>query len=553
MNPPSNIRNWLEGIGLAELTVNFEENHITPDVLHTLDVDDLREMGITSLGHRKRLLMALAALNAREAPPAPPEPAPEPQPAPQAARNPQPAPQSHRETQPPPPRAPRASPPVPPGPQLVPLKAAPPVVREVATAPAPAPETPLPVSDPQPEPPPSAAGKKHRRRAFSASFMTVSICLHLVVAIGAGYWVVQRIEAKRKLQFASGPPTSNPNKRALEHKVSLQKKKNAGGSPAQAKRISVTGLAAKITLPEMPAVPTTSTQFVAGRMAGMGGAGFGSGLGFGNGSGMGVGGAGAGGLGLTMFGARGGAGLTGTFYDLKRDKHGRGNGMVQNHDLYGQVLRGFTSGSNWQMPPHVNCYTGRSRLVAKAFIFPAIPDTEAGKAFNEPATGAGMWLAHYSGSVTPSVSGRYRFVGWGDNVLFVRLGSKTVLDASDLAYLGAADIRVNRGAPVSFPNKPNTPLVAGSWFDVTAGKSIKMEVLIGDEGGIFCAGLLLEKEGVNAGSGKHNIPDLPIFLAAPLGIAEKRLYDDCVSPDALKGPVFHSSSGGGNPLDILKR
>jgi prenyltransferase beta subunit len=76
--------------------------------------------------------------------------------------------------------------------------------------------------------------------------------------------------------------------------VTLQKKINAGGSPAQARRIAVTGLATQITLPDMPSVPTTSTQFVAGRMAGMGGAGMGTGLGFGNGSGMGVGGSGGG-------------------------------------------------------------------------------------------------------------------------------------------------------------------------------------------------------------------------------------------------------------------
>ena len=144
------------------------------------------------------------------------------------------------------------------------------------------------------DPPVSAAPSKPGRKAFSGRFMTVSICVHLVLALGAGYWVVQNIEAKRKLQFANGPPTANPSKRALEHRVSLQQKKNAGGSPAQAQRIAVTGLASKITLPDMPSVPTTSTQFVAGRVAGMGGAGTGTGLGFGSGSGMGVGGTGGG-------------------------------------------------------------------------------------------------------------------------------------------------------------------------------------------------------------------------------------------------------------------
>src|SRR6478672_2729990 len=125
------------------------------------------------------------------------------------------------------------------------------------------------MSLPNTAPPPAPSRSKSKRKAFSATFLTVSIALHLFVAVGAGYWVVQRYEAKRKLQFAAGAPTASPSKRALEHRVSLQKKKNAGGSPAQARRIAVTGLAAKITLPEMPSIPTTSTQFVAGRMAGM--------------------------------------------------------------------------------------------------------------------------------------------------------------------------------------------------------------------------------------------------------------------------------------------
>ena len=80
-----------------------------------------------------------------------------------------------------------------------------------------------------------------------------------------------------------------------------------------------------------------------------------------------------------------------------------------------------------------------------------------------------------------------------------------------------------------------------------------MDILLGDEGGIYCAGLLLEKEGDRPSNGKHNIPDLPIFLAAPLSLSEKRLYDKYISSRALGGPVFSATSGAGNPLDVLKR
>jgi len=535
MNPPTDIPSWLESLGLAALAPVFEENHITPDVLHQMTGEDFREMGITSLGHRKKLLAAVAALNApvvrveTAAPAAPPE---KPQPNPAAK------PPRHERT-------------IKLRPAAVTVSAAP--VPAPAAQPAAQPAAMPPDDPPRIEARPARGGAGHKRKAFSGAFMIASILLHLTLGLGAGYWVVQKLETKRKLQFAGGPPTTSPSKRALEHKVSLQKKRNAGGSPAQARRIAVSGLASKITLPDMPAVPTTSTQFVAGRMAGMGGAGFGTGLGFGNGSGMGVGGMGGGGLGLTMFGARGGAGLTGTFYDLKRDRNGSPNGVRPgNRPHYTKVLKGFTSGNVWRMPSGVSCYTGKSNLVAKAFLFPAIPDEEAGKAFNEPATGPGMWIAHYTGTVKPPVSGRFRFVGWGDNLLAVRLGNKVVLDASDIGYLKSGDNRHDRGS-VSFPNKGATPMLAGSWFDVTAGSSLKMDVILGDEGGIYCAGLLLEREGDRSSTGKHKIPELPLFLAAPLNLAERNLYDKHLSSKALSGPVFSAAPGDGGPLDAIRR
>lgn len=530
MNPPTDIPSWLESIGLAALAPVFEENHITPEVLHQMTGEDFREMGITSLGHRKTLLAAVAALNApgvraAAATPAMPPEKPQPKPAGESARF----------------------------EKTVKLRPAA-VTASAAPVPAPAPQpVAVPSDPPRIEGRPSHGGGGHKRKAFSGAFMIASIVLHLTLGLGAGYWVVQKLETKRKLQFAGGPPTATPSKRALEHKVSLSKKRNAGGSPAQARRIAVAGLASKITLPDMPSVPTTSTQFVAGRMAGMGGAGFGTGLGFGSGSGMGVGGMGAGGLGLTMFGTRGGSGLTGTFYDLKRDKDGKPNGVrAGNRPLYTKVLKGFTSGTVWRMPPGVSCYTGKSNLVSKAFLFPAMPDEEAGKAFNEPATGPGMWIAHYTGTVNPPVSGKFRFVGWGDNLLAVRLGSKVVLDASDIGYLKSRDNRQGRGK-VSFPKKGDTPLLAGSWFEITAGSSLKMDVILGDEGGIYCAGLLLEQEGDRSSTGKHNIPDLPLFLAAPLNLAEKHLYDKYLSSKALNAPVFSAAQGAGGPLDAIKR
>jgi len=56
------IGDWLRTLGLDQYEAIFRQNDIDTELLPTLGADDLRELGITSLGHRKRLLAAIAAL-----------------------------------------------------------------------------------------------------------------------------------------------------------------------------------------------------------------------------------------------------------------------------------------------------------------------------------------------------------------------------------------------------------------------------------------------------------------------------------------------------------
>src|SRR3954453_23516719 len=53
---------WLRGLGLGQYEQAFRDNDVDADLLPTLTTDDLRELGVASLGHRKRLLTAIAAL-----------------------------------------------------------------------------------------------------------------------------------------------------------------------------------------------------------------------------------------------------------------------------------------------------------------------------------------------------------------------------------------------------------------------------------------------------------------------------------------------------------
>ena len=63
------IATWLGSIGLPEHAECFAANDIDFTILRELSNDDLREMGISSLGHRRKILRAIADLD-QAAPPA---------------------------------------------------------------------------------------------------------------------------------------------------------------------------------------------------------------------------------------------------------------------------------------------------------------------------------------------------------------------------------------------------------------------------------------------------------------------------------------------------
>jgi hypothetical protein len=56
------IDSWLRGIGLAQYGEIFRANDIDGELLRRLTNEDLKEIGVASFGHRKKLLEAIAEL-----------------------------------------------------------------------------------------------------------------------------------------------------------------------------------------------------------------------------------------------------------------------------------------------------------------------------------------------------------------------------------------------------------------------------------------------------------------------------------------------------------
>jgi class 3 adenylate cyclase len=58
------VAQWLRNLNLGEYEAFFRDNHIDGSVLSALTNEDLKDLGIASVGHRRKLLEAIAALRA---------------------------------------------------------------------------------------------------------------------------------------------------------------------------------------------------------------------------------------------------------------------------------------------------------------------------------------------------------------------------------------------------------------------------------------------------------------------------------------------------------
>jgi len=58
------IGNWLRGLGLEQYEAGFRQNEVNERVLPKLTQEDLREIGVGPVGHRRMILDAIATLRA---------------------------------------------------------------------------------------------------------------------------------------------------------------------------------------------------------------------------------------------------------------------------------------------------------------------------------------------------------------------------------------------------------------------------------------------------------------------------------------------------------
>ena len=62
------VADWLRALGLERYEAAFRENGVSAEVLCHLTAEDLEGLGVAAIGHRRRLLVAIAKLNEQRTP-----------------------------------------------------------------------------------------------------------------------------------------------------------------------------------------------------------------------------------------------------------------------------------------------------------------------------------------------------------------------------------------------------------------------------------------------------------------------------------------------------
>lgn len=366
------------------------------------------------------------------------------------------------------------------------------------------------------------------KRFSDRRFLFLSVLAHVLFVAIAISLVVQTIVPKHPPVGMRSAPASQPS--APKVRVDPARSSKAMPAAAPSKRI-LADAKSNLALPETPDIPaqgdSTSPLMTAISPGTTDGP-------------IGKPGAPDSGVKVPFFGEPDSTqGLEGHFYDFKRDARDRPTGM----DLgeYAALLKQFTAGA-WKIPSRYKYRESDATLYSKFFFFPAIKDTEAGNAFRASDGGAGLWIAHYKGSFAAPEDGTYRLVGFGDNVMVVRIGGALALDASDHGYTGR---RREPAGEVRFPSKNGgTPVFFGTWITLRKGEVKPIEIVVGDEGGIYCAGLFVQRQGQSYQQDTNGIPRLPLLFIGTPTADQKAALARYLPAESLEGPVWKSMKEG---------
>jgi hypothetical protein len=212
--------------------------------------------------------------------------------------------------------------------------------------------------------------------------------------------------------------------------------------------------------------------------------------------------------------------LVGTLYDLKQTPDHKPTDIAQTEAEQGgdldpnwlhsaptqrglEVLRHFVQA--WDPDELDKYYKAPNTLSASQICIPVTASENAPAAFNvEGTVRPYRWIVIYHARIIPPESGEFRFIGYADDFMVVRMDQQNVLDAclSDEELVPQADVDLDVGM-----GSQGRPLKCGKWIQMEAGTPMDMQVLIGEgPGGVSGFLLMIQKQGVDSPKG-----DYPVF------------------------------------------
>ena len=205
--------------------------------------------------------------------------------------------------------------------------------------------------------------------------------------------------------------------------------------------------------------------------------------------------------------------LVGYLYDLKQTPDRKPTGMTPQN--YHQILMRFAR-AGWDESILAPYYKSSKPLYTTHILIPNMDSSEGPKAFGlEGEVQPKMWIVWYRGKVAAPATADYRFAGFCDDILLVRIGGKTVLDGSISPV--ATQLSVNTPWPQKWsriiPEVPNyAQLREGAVASLNQAEAVDMDIIIGEEpGGDFNASLFVMRADKTYPTTTAGEPILPLF------------------------------------------
>jgi len=346
----------------------------------------------------------------------------------------------------------------------------------------------------------------------------ISILIHAGLFLLAGMFVVFTVVKSKEVEFEPPKAVERPKIKLKKPKVKVKK----SSKPKPTTRI--------VTKVQRASMPDIQLPEMSGMAEGLG--------------------TGVGGFDLmpdlgevTIFGGGQTIGndFVGTFYDFKRDR--KGNFISTDTWEFSDKLLQFIK-SGWKTSLLARYYRSPKKLYATSFMIPSTLSSLGPRAFGED-TGGWTWMALYKGKLVYPEDIKFRFWGFGDDILVVRVDKKVVLNGC--WHKEGVPTRItlrwnstsNDDARYYYGN--NLARV-GDWIELKAGEALDMEVMIGEvPGGIFSAMLTVQVDGVEYPKNRQNGPILPMFKTAePSRALQDIIYSTLIQDEAsvTNGPIF---------------